>query len=226
MSVEEQECPHWNVFYRVDKLSTQRDSLDMAAFPEDYEDIAEWLKVDSLKDLRAEVKICRPKNNHLIYVNGTVYAEVTQSCVRSLKPVVTTIAEPFDAYYSETNKAISFEKGKSDLLVRHGHDEVPMLDERDDPEPIVDGVINMGELVMQFLALAVPLYPRHDEEDVGEVKAKGVSVMFDDEIDSKGKSEASEKYSPFQELASWRSKVQLAEDSAEKGESEEKDDKK
>ncbi len=226
MSVEEQECPHWNVFYRVDKLSTQRDSLDMAAFPEDFEDIAEWLKVDSLKGLRAEVKICRPKNNHLIYVNGTVYAEVTQSCVRSLKPVVTKIAEPFDAYYSETDKAISFEKGKSDLLVRHGHDEVPMLDERDDPEPVVDGVINMGELVMQFLALAVPLYPKHESEDIPEIKSGDVSVLFDDEVETKGKDEASEKYSPFQELASWRSKVQLAEDGAEKGENEEKDDKK
>lgn len=226
MNVEEQERPQWNVFYRVDKLSTQRDSLDIAAFPEDYDDIASWLQVDSITDVRAEIKICRPKNNHLIYVSGTVYGEITQSCVRSLKPVVTKIAEPFDAYYSETDKAISFEKGKSDLMIRHGHDEVPMLDERDDPEPIIDGVINMGELVMQFLALAVPLYPKHEDEDIPEVKSADVSVIFDDEIETKGKGDASEKYSPFQELASWRSRVQLDEDDVPEAQNDEKDDKK
>jgi|TARA_R110002126_G_scaffold13118_3_gene56607 uncharacterized metal-binding protein YceD (DUF177 family) len=224
MSVEEQECPPWDVSYRVDKLTSQRASLDMVAAEADYDAMAVWLKVDSLKGLRADVQICRPKNNHLIYVSGTVYAEVTQSCVRSLNPVVTKIAEPFDAYYSQTDKAISFEKGKSDLLIRHGHDEVPMLDESDDPEPVVDGVIHLGELVMQFLALAVPLYPKGGE--VVEVKASGVSIVFDDEIDTKGKGDASEKYSPFQELASWRSKVQLDEDGAKKGKDVEKDDKK
>lgn len=202
MSEVLENAPEWNVFYRVDKLSSQTDSLTIEAFEEDLDAIAEWLGLDKINVLKAKVKIKRPNNNHLIYVSGSLYADIVQQCVRSLEPVEAKVNEAFDAYFSETDKAISFEKGKSDLLVRHGHDEVPMLDEKDDPEPVVDGVINLGELVMQFFALAIPPYPKA-EEGVDDTK-----FTFDDEVEP-SKDELSEKYSPFAELATWRNNVQL-----------------
>lgn len=217
MSSEEIEAPQWNVFYRVDKLSSQKDRLKIEAQAEDLEEIADWFGVNKIEGLKADIKISRPNNNHLIYVNGTLYATVEQRCVRSLKPVITEVEEVFDAYFSETDKAISFEKGKSDLLVRYGQDEVPMLDEKDDPEPVVDGVINMGELVLQFFALAIPQYPKAEGVEDDET-----SFPFDDEVEVKQAEDASEKYSPFKELANWRSNVELDQDAA----NEEKDDKK
>ncbi len=222
MSDKQIESPKWNVFYRVDKLKKQRDRLKAEAFPEDLADIAEFLKVEAISNLKANITINRPDNNHLIYVSGTVYADIEQQCVRTLRPVHAHIEEPFDAYFSETDKAISFAKGKSDLLVRHGHDEVPMLDEKDDPEPVVDGVINLGDLALQFLALAIPLYPKAEGIDNDDEAA---IFAFDDEVDVKEKDNSSEKYSPFAELANWRDKVNLQENSQENDGKDEKDKK-
>ena len=222
MSDKQIESPKWNVFYRVDKLKKQRDRLKAEAFPEDLADIAEFLKVEAISNLKANITINRPDNNHLIYVSGTVYADIEQQCVRTLRPVHAHIEEPFDAYFSETDKAISFAKGKSDLLVRHGHDEVPMLDEKDDPEPVVDGVINLGDLALQFLALAIPLYPKAEGIDNDDEAA---IFAFDDEVDVKEKDNSSEKYSPFAELANWRDKVNLQENSQENDGNDEKDKK-
>ncbi|MEC7576663.1 MAG: DUF177 domain-containing protein [Pseudomonadota bacterium] len=222
MSDKQIESPKWNVFYRVDKLKKQRDRLKAEAFPEDLADIAEFLKVEAISNLKANITINRPDNNHLIYVSGTVSADIEQQCVRTLRPVYAHIEEPFDAYFSETDKAISFAKGKSDLLVRHGHDEVPMLDEKDDPEPVVDGVINLGDLALQFLALAIPLYPKAEGIDNDDEAA---IFAFDDEVDVKEKDNSSEKYSPFAELANWRDKVNLQENSQENDGNDEKDKK-
>lgn len=220
MSSEEQSGANWNVFYRVDKLKKQRDYLKAEAMTEDLAEIAKFLDIEKIDNLKASITVNRPDNNHLIYVSGTVSADIEQKCVRTLRPVYTHIEEPFDAYFSETDKAISFAKGKSDLLVRHGQDEVPMLDEKDDPEPVVDGVINMGDLALQFLALSIPLYPK--AEGV-EGDADDARFMFDDEVDPKEKDKSSEKYSPFAELANWRDKVNLQEAEKKNGANDEKD---
>jgi uncharacterized metal-binding protein YceD (DUF177 family) len=224
---EEEGRPPWSVYYRVDRLRSQRDSLKIEALPEDLESVAVALNANKVENLYADVTVNRPNNNHLIYVTGTLYADVEQACVRSLKPVCTKVEENFDGYFSDTNKAISFEKGKTDIMIRYGQDEVPMLDEKDDPTRVVDGVINLGELVMQFLTLAVPLYPR--AEDAYGDDADDVGIVFDDEVDKKQDDNASKKYSPFKELENWRASVVLTEDDKKNGEEDknaEKDDKK
>tara|TARA_R110002124_G_scaffold64985_2_gene177796 strand:- start:612157 stop:612840 length:684 start_codon:yes stop_codon:yes gene_type:complete len=225
---EIEDRPPWSVYYRVDRLRSQRDSLKIEALPEDLEAVAHALNAVKVEGLYADVKVNRPNNNHLIYVSGTLYADVEQECVRSLKPVHTHVEEPFEGYFTDTNKTISFEKGKTDIMIRYGQDEVPMLDEKDDPTRVVDGVINLGELVMQFLTLAVPLYPRA-EDAYDEKTSNEMGIVFDDEVDKQQDDNASKKYSPFKELENWRASVVLKEDekkTGEEGKNAEKDDKK
>jgi hypothetical protein len=44
---------------------------------------------------------------------------------------------------------------------------MPFLDESEDPEPVIDGKIDAGELVAQYLSLAIDPYPRLEGEEYG-----------------------------------------------------------
>ena len=58
---------------------------------------------------------------------------------------------------------MSFARARHERDKDRGVEERPMLEEHEDPEPIVDGRINLGELVTQYLSLAIEPYPRSEE---------------------------------------------------------------
>lgn len=88
----------------------------------------------------------------------------------TLEPVESHIEEEFDGYYSERTDAISFAKAKREKILENQDPEVPFLDEKDDPEPVIDGKIDLGELTTQYLCLAMPPYPHKEgvRYDIGD----------------------------------------------------------
>ena len=84
-----------------------------------------------------------------VKVSGTVSAEVEQTCVVTLEPVVNQLSEPVDLMFSEDVPASAEQR-----------DEAVRLGEREPPEPIVNGRIDLGTVTAEFLSLGLDPYPR------------------------------------------------------------------
>ncbi|MCB9987177.1 MAG: DUF177 domain-containing protein [Rhodospirillales bacterium] len=127
--------------------------------------LARRLGVEGVDVLEGETRLRRQPDGMTIHAQGTFRAEVTQACVTTLEPVRDSIAETFEGWYLDESQASSFARARrrqievdaGDLPPEEG--EMPVPDEREDPEPVVGGVIDVGELVAQHLSLAINPYP-------------------------------------------------------------------
>ncbi|MEM7444830.1 MAG: DUF177 domain-containing protein [Pseudomonadota bacterium] len=126
------------------------------------EAIADRLGLEGVGDLTADIRIERPPDNVLIRVRGEVKATVRQICIATLEPFDSDIAESFETSFTSasTRKASDI-----DVVVD------PVGD--DEPEPVMGGRIDLGELVIQYLSLALDPHPRNP--DVGaQAFAEGI----------------------------------------------------
>ena len=132
-------------------------AIEIAADAQARADLARRLGVSGIENLCADVQVKR--NAMLYHVTGTVRARVTTPCVVTSVPVVQDIDEPFESFFADKTAAISLTLARHERQRMHDM-EVPMLEESEDPEPMVDGKIDVGELAAQYLALAIDPYPR------------------------------------------------------------------
>jgi hypothetical protein len=94
-----------------------------------------------------------PKRDESVHVRGRVSARVGQTCVVSLDPIENDIVEDIDLVFVPEDRAREFAEPVVD-----GNDadrEIP-----DAPEPIVNGVIDLGRLATDALFLGIDPYPR------------------------------------------------------------------
>jgi uncharacterized metal-binding protein YceD (DUF177 family) len=105
------------------------------------------------------------------------------------------IEDEFEAWFADPQSFVSFTKAKNEKTSKTPEGEVHVVDEKDDPEPIINGKIDVGDLVVQHLSLALPQYPR----------AHGVSWNNDDEpeVSTPG---AEKRPNPFAALKDWKVK--------------------
>jgi uncharacterized metal-binding protein YceD (DUF177 family) len=97
-----------------------------------------------------------PKSGGRVHVTGHVRARIGQTCVVTLDPIESEIDESIDLIYAPPEQipdlsALVDEAAESDT-------EIP-----DPPEPILNGVIDLGRLATDALFLAVDPYPRRPD---------------------------------------------------------------
>jgi len=115
------------------------------AGPAECEGLAKRFDLLALDRLEASLELSRVKGE-VIRLQGRLIADVVQSCVVTLGPVPAHIEADFETSYS----ASAVEPAVADLD--------PLAEES--PEPIPDGLIDLGEAVAQQLAIALDPYPR------------------------------------------------------------------
>jgi hypothetical protein len=88
-----------------------------------------------------------------IAVHGLLVADVTQTCVVTLEPFEATISAPIALRFAPPDKIAP---------PRRAGGEAAEIDvgEEDEPDPIVDGVIDLGAAASEFLTLNLDPYPR------------------------------------------------------------------
>jgi uncharacterized metal-binding protein YceD (DUF177 family) len=88
-----------------------------------------------------------------VHVSGRVTARVGQTCVVTLEPIENDIDEVVDLTYAPPEQIPAL----ADLVddAAESDAETP-----DPPEPIVDGMIDLGRLATDALLLAIDPYPR------------------------------------------------------------------
>ncbi len=94
-----------------------------------------------------------PKSGGRFHVVGNVRARVGQTCVVTLDPIENDIDEPIDLIFAPPEQIPEL----ADLVDDSAEGDVQTPDP---PEPIVNGVIDLGRLATDVLFLAVDPYPR------------------------------------------------------------------
>jgi uncharacterized metal-binding protein YceD (DUF177 family) len=94
-----------------------------------------------------------PKSGGRFHVSGQVRARVGQTCVVTLDPMESEIDEPIDLIFAPPEQIPQMAALVDEA--EHSDGETP-----DPPEPIENGIIDLGRLATDALYLAVDPYPR------------------------------------------------------------------
>jgi len=97
------------------------------------------------------------KSGGRVHVTGEVRARVGQTCIVTLDPIENEIEETVDLMFAPLEQIPAL-SASIDEAAQSENAEVP-----EPPEPIVNGVIDLGRLATDVLFLAIDPYPRrHD----------------------------------------------------------------
>ncbi len=135
----------------ISKRAPREQSLKAKA--EELKYIAEWIDVLEVKNLSADLIL--EHNGGSIKVSGSLKADIVQACIVSLEPVDEHVEEKFESFFTDI-KPKYLELAVEEILVP---------DEETVPEYTEDGSIDIAELVVQHLSLAMNEYPRLEDVD-------------------------------------------------------------
>ncbi|KIL98795.1 Conserved hypothetical protein in Ubiquinol-cytochrome C chaperone locus [Paramagnetospirillum magnetotacticum MS-1] len=134
----------------VDKIPARGSRLRVTPSPEEHQALADWLDVVEVSEINAEFQMAPMGKTGLFRVNGRLTARVTQTCVVTLAPVVTLVDE-------EISMTFGPPQGDDDME----GDEIEIdFHEVDPPDPIKDGAIDLGAVMVEHLALGIDPFPR------------------------------------------------------------------
>ncbi len=137
---------------RVGALPREGQTVTIEASPAEREALATLYNLPSIEALVATL-VLKPTARDGVRVRGAVHGELTQVCVVSLEPFPATIDEALD---------VRFASRFGDESARRRAEELETLSiaEEDEPDPVVDGKIDLGALAAEFFALGIDPYPR------------------------------------------------------------------
>jgi hypothetical protein len=95
-----------------------------------------------------------PKGGGRFHLAGYVRARIGQTCVVTLDPIENDIDEPIDLIFAPAEQIPEL----SDLVVDEAAESAAEIP--DPPEPIVNGIIDLGRLATDALFLGIDPYPR------------------------------------------------------------------
>lgn len=184
----------WTYLIVADEVTAHGKSHRISPNESERKAIAKRLDLVSLDSLDAELKVRRQSRGHVVEVSGTFHARVTQRCVVSLDPLQVDITDSFEAWYADHDQALSFKRAQHEAMSKREMMDLPMLEEQEDPEPIENGRIDLAELVVQYLSLAIEPYPHKEGSD------------YENKEPERAAPRESLRPNPFAALKNWRPK--------------------
>lgn len=163
--------PEFSRPIQVDQLSAKVNRQTIEAEPRECEALAERLDLMELRSLVARLEIEPLSGKGLISVKGRLTANVVQACVVTLGPVESIIEEGFSLTFAPEESVGEAEGSELEIA----------WDQADPPDPIIGGLIDLGEVVVEYLALALDPFPRavgavfEPEPEPGEIADKKIS---------------------------------------------------
>jgi uncharacterized metal-binding protein YceD (DUF177 family) len=135
---------------RVDALPQDGQTVTIEATPAEREALASIFELPAIAALTATLRI-EPWGRGGARVTGAVHGELTQICVVSLEPFPATVDDAVDVQFAPQAGAESRPPAARETL---------SLAADDEPDPLIDGRIDLGALVVEFFALGLDPYPR------------------------------------------------------------------
>lgn len=135
----------------TDRIGDKGHTLTIEATGDERRRLAKRLDLLDLPALSAEVVLTAGKIAGSVRLQVNLAADVVQSCVVTTEPVATRLADSFELVYVPVAGS-SAPRDQREV-------EVDSL-AADPPEPLIEGRIDVGEVVAEHLALAIDPYPR------------------------------------------------------------------
>jgi hypothetical protein len=142
----------WRVPVLVAQIPDTGLHRDIEADPATRDAMAEVAGLREILSASASLDVT-PKSGGRFHVAGHVRARIGQTCVVTLDPIESDIDEPIDLIFAPPDQIPQL----ADLVdeASESDTEIP-----DPPEPIENGVIDLGRLATDALFLAIHPYPR------------------------------------------------------------------
>jgi uncharacterized metal-binding protein YceD (DUF177 family) len=131
----------------VSGLDGRKRRVDIAADAHECAALACRLGLLDLSSLSARL-VLTPANQGAVALGGTFRADVVQTCVRTLEPVPAHIEASFERVFAEAER------------IEEGPEQWITIDEEEPPDPLVNGTVDLGEVVTEQLALELDPYPK------------------------------------------------------------------
>lgn len=163
-----QPAPEFSRIVRADHVHRdERLVQTIEATETERQALADRFELEAIGALTATITLRSVRGGQMVRVEGSLEADVVQTCVVTLDPVPAHVSERFGALFAPES-LVPEESLEVDID--------PNLDDEDLPEPMVNNRIDIGELVAQHLSLALDPYPRaegvdfagHIEDDGGD----------------------------------------------------------
>jgi uncharacterized metal-binding protein YceD (DUF177 family) len=138
----------WSVPVAVTEVPETGRNFDLVADERVRTAVAQIAGLRALPRLAASFEVSRRGRGGLRVV-GRVNATVGQICGVTLEPMEEEVDEPVDVLFSPDATSVPAETP--------GEVEIPP---EDGPEPLVDGIVDLGALATEFLILGINPYPR------------------------------------------------------------------
>jgi len=135
----------WSVPVAVEDIPDTGLHIEIDAPPATRAELAALAKVRDLDRLSGSFDITR--DGSTVHVAGRVKARVAQDCVVSLEPVEQDVAEIVDVTFAPAR-------------AKPAGGEIEVRLDKEAPEPLVDGKLDLGALATEFLVLGIDPYPR------------------------------------------------------------------
>ena len=142
----------WRAFVPVTQIPERGLHRDFEADQATREAMSEAAGVRELLSARASFDLA-PQSGGRVHVKGRVQAKIGQTCVVTLDPIENDIDEEVDLIFAPPEQIPELAETADD----GGEVAVEM---EDPPEPIENGIIDLGRLATDVLYLAIDPYPR------------------------------------------------------------------
>ncbi|MEM9468709.1 MAG: YceD family protein [Pseudomonadota bacterium] len=188
----------WSHFIDADEIDSKPMRLSIRADKEALKDVALRAGVPAIESLSADLTLQREQAGRVVHAAGRFSAELTLECVVSAEEFTHKIEEPVEGWFEDKEKTVSFmqalkERDRDTQKNAKSGVEVEISSEEEDPESMINGEIDLGELVVQHLILALPAYPHKD----------GVEYPHGDDVPVAGE-ESPLRRNPFDALKDWK----------------------
>ncbi|AGA64355.1 hypothetical protein B488_03620 [Liberibacter crescens BT-1] len=165
---------------KVKSAVSRQIDLKLKANCIEREKLAQLWNVPLVEDLHAELQLVPWEKNGVRAV-GTVYAKIIQTCVLTLEPVISLIEETLEyIFVPEYSKLLDTLTDNVDDVASGWQPDIVTFSK--------DGVIDVGVIISESVALAINLYPK---------KEGAVFVNDYDSFDNR-------KVSSFEALKNWK----------------------
>ncbi len=155
-------APLFDAIVRIDKLPASGRSVSVNADAATREAIAEAMNIRSVEQFEASLTITPFRGG--LRAQGHLKARAVQDSVVSFEPVPQDISEPVDRIFLPADKNQPNPGPGSEVFVDLEDDEFP--DHIDGPE------VDLSELLLETLALALDPYPRLEGESLDSLGIK------------------------------------------------------
>ncbi|MBV17386.1 MULTISPECIES: YceD family protein [Thalassospira] len=183
--------PEFSRIVNTEEQVSKKEKIILEASAQERAALAKRFELVSIDSLTAELTIIAASNGE-VTVRGPMHAQIVQSCVTTLEPVPEMVEDEVKVLFSPHVSEEDMPSNPDDLEDLSEDELMALLDQ---PEPLVDGKIDVGEVVSQFLAVAMNPYPRKDGAELPE------AALIEEEADE-------ERPNPFAKLAGLKEQLE------------------